>query len=154
MKQTIRTLATALWGFLTLYIGIVAAHETDLLHSGVFFQHASLIYAQFAMQLLTLAAIPLALYMFRFGGVHRQLTKGGDASARNLKLWGLVRMMLLCIPMIINVLLYYLYAKEVSFFYLSVILLLSLVFIYPSRGRCERECNAHPETENKKDVAE
>ena len=46
---------------------------------------------------------------------------------------------MICLPMVLNVLFYYLYGEETSFFYMAVVLLVSLSFIYPSKNRCEEE---------------
>ena len=68
--------------------------------------------------------------------------------SRKLLVWGSVRLMLLCLPMIANIFFYYAFGDAVSFFYLAVILALSLFFVYPSKKRCEHECSLdNPEHE-------
>ena len=91
------------------------------------------------MQLLTIGSIPLALYLFRIPYIHRQLTANASNASSALLRWGSVRMLLLCVPMIVNVILYYLTSMTVSFAYLAVILAVSLAFIYPSEQRCAFE---------------
>jgi len=89
------------------------------------------------MELLTLCAIPLALRLFKFKKVERQLTADGGSFDVLMK-WGGLRMALLCIPLVVNTLLYYLF-MNVAFGYMAIILLLSLFFIYPSLNRCIEE---------------
>lgn len=91
------------------------------------------------MQLLTIGSIPLVLYLFRIPHIHRQLTANASNASSALLRWGSVRMLLLCVPMIVNVILYYLTSMTVSFAYLAVILAVSLAFIYPSERRCAFE---------------
>ena len=47
-------------------------------------------------------------------------------------------MSLLADPMLINTLLYYVF-MNVAFGYMAIIGLLSMVFVYPSKSRCEQE---------------
>jgi len=49
--------------------------------------------------------------------------------------------MMLCVPMILNTFFYYAFGDSVSFFYLAVILALSLFFVFPNKKRCEHECS-------------
>ena len=49
------------------------------------------------MELLTLCVIPLALRLFRFKTVAARLT-----SAAELLRWGMIRMLMLCLPMVTN----------------------------------------------------
>ena len=48
------------------------------------------------------------------------------------------RMMLLAVPLLLNILFYYLFMK-VMFAYLAIILAISLIFIIPTVARCESE---------------
>ena len=50
-------------------------------------------------------------------------------------------MLMLCLPMVANTLLYYIY-MNVAFGYMAIILLLSLCFVLPTMARCEAEMNA------------
>ena len=105
---------------------------------------------QFLMQFLTLSVIPLALFLFRTGPVRRDLRNGGQQVSRRLLFWGSVRMMLICVPMVLNLFFYYAFGDLAGFFYLAVILALSLFFIYPGRKRCMHECHLdNPEEEDK-----
>ena len=101
------------------------------------------------MELLTLCAIPLALRLFRFKAIAARLT-----SAAELLRWGMVRMLMLCLPMVANTFLYYIY-MNVAFGYMAIILLLSLYFVLPTMARCEVEINDGSLTaEHQQDSAE
>ena len=54
--------------------------------------------------------------------------------------WGVLRMAMLCLPMMADMTFYYIFGADVRFFYLSVITFLCLFFIYPSLERCLQEC--------------
>ena len=61
-------------------------------------------------------------------------------SAEALLRFGMTRLLALCLPMVINTILYYLY-MNVAFGYLAIVLLLALTFIVPTKARCESEIN-------------
>ena len=56
--------------------------------------------------------------------------------------WGIVRLCLLNVPMVINLVCYYLFVGA-GFGYLAIILFLSLFFVYPSLSRCYNETDGH-----------
>ena len=80
------------------------------------------------MELLTICIIPLALRLFKFNKVKTDLLqKREQALAR----WGIIRLDMLCLPMFINAVLYYVY-MHAAFGYLAIILFICLFFVYPS----------------------
>ena len=87
------------------------------------------------MELLTVAVIPLALYLFRIPSVKRALMESPEASMRK---WGIVRMLMIGLAMVANTLSYYLYMNA-SFGYLAIICLIAMAFVYPSTQRCKQE---------------
>ena len=89
------------------------------------------------MELLTLCIIPVSLRLFKFGAVSRRLV-----SAESLLKYGMVRMLMLCLPMLANTLLYYLY-MNVAFGYMAIIVFLCLAFVLPTKTRCESEVPAN-----------
>ena len=89
------------------------------------------------MELLTLCIIPMSLRLFKFGAVSRRLV-----SAESLLKYGMVRMLMLCLPMLANTLLYYLY-MNVAFGYMAIIVFLCLAFVLPTKTRCESEVSAN-----------
>lgn len=135
MKNTQKLLMRVFVAFVVTALAMVALFETDILPCGI--MKGSRADGEFLavtfMELLTLCAIPVALRLFRFGNVARNLV-----SADGLRRWGIVRMLLLCVPMVVNTLLYYMY-MNVAFGYMGIILFLCLAFVYPSTSRCESE---------------
>ena len=90
------------------------------------------------MELATLGSAFLALRLFKFEKIHRELTTGKAAALRN---WGVIRLLILLLPLWADTLLYYLYMNT-TFGYLGIILALCLPFVYPSMSRCEAETEA------------
>lgn len=85
------------------------------------------------MELTTLCLIPLALRMFKMKRVNNRLT-----TPEALAKWGTVRLLMLCVPMVVNCLLYYLF-YNVALGYMSIILFLCLFFVVPTTERCRAE---------------
>ena len=143
MTETRKTLLTELIASCALAFTIIIVYECQWLLPGMWVgaENHVLVMLQFIMQLTTLAAIPLALFLFKIGSIRDALSTDESHVNRALLMWGTARMMLLCVPMVANVFLYYATGEVVSYFYLAVILALSLVFIYPSKKRCEHECH-------------
>ena len=52
--------------------------------------------------------------------------------------WGMIRLFILEVPMLVDTLLYYIYMNT-TFGYLAVMLLLCLPFVFPSMNRCQAE---------------
>lgn len=90
------------------------------------------------MELFTLCSIPLALRLFKFAAVRQQLREQREKA---LLKWGILRMDLLCLPMIINAVCYYVFMTP-AFAYMAVIQFLCLVFIFPTYNRCQAEIEA------------
>jgi hypothetical protein len=90
------------------------------------------------VELLTLIAVPLALRLFKFGAVRRRLYEDNEHA---LAIWGTIRILILGLPMVMSALLYYLFLNA-SFGYIAIILLISMLFIYPSMERCVSETTA------------
>jgi hypothetical protein len=88
------------------------------------------------MILLTLAAIPLGLRLFKFRKVADDLRQRGELA---LLKWGVLRLSMIGDLLVINTLLYYIFGFEPAFGYLAVICLLSMPFIVPTMSRCEAE---------------
>ena len=55
-----------------------------------------------------------------------------------LLVWGMLRMLMLCVPVISNLTLYYLFLNP-TFAYLALIHVISLMFVYPTMDRCVAE---------------
>lgn len=151
MQKTRKKLWTECIISLTLSLLMVLLFETQLIEEGLLLTEDGTL--QFAIQsLMTIVlfvTIPSALYLFRWKKVTQDLNNSREKA---LMKWGTFRMMMLCLPMTLNVMFYYLFGSSVGFFYMAVIYVLSLVFILPTKGRCENECQLHnEETTNKQE---
>ena len=137
MKNVKNTLTVLLWTVLALALIVVVLFETDVLMFGYYAGSGE--QAEFLlttmMELLTLAVIPLALKLFKFPRVHADLV---SRKAKALRKWGLLRLLMLLVPLLVNTLLYYAYAN-VAFGYMAIILVIVLPFVYPSMERCQSE---------------
>ena len=137
MKNVKNTLTVLLWTVLALALIVVVLFETDVLMFGYYAGSGE--QAEFLlttmMELLTLAVIPLALKLFKFPRVHADLV---SRKAEALRKWGLLRPLMLLVPLLVNTLLYYAYAN-VAFGYMAIILVIVLPFVYPSMERCQSE---------------
>lgn len=136
MKKVIRTLKYLFSLILLVTLLLVLVFESELLLPGFILVESKVDFViKYIMELMTIIIIPLSLRLFKFKSVERKLaTKKQHALLR----WGVLRIIMLGIPMIINTILYYGFLS-VEFGYLSIILLISMIFIYPSKDKCYYE---------------
>ena len=87
------------------------------------------------MEILSLGAAFLGLRLFKFQAIRRDLVSRKEPAMWK---WGMTRLLILQVPMVINTLLYYIYMNT-TFGYLGIILLLCLPFVFPSLSRCLAE---------------
>lgn len=136
MKKTQKTLMTVYIAIVVVTLLIVALCETGVFDSG---QMAHNKQAEFIattiMELVTLGSAFLALRMFKFKAIRQELLA---LQAPALLKFGLLRLMLLEAPMLLNTLFYYMFMNP-TLGYMAIILLLCLPFVYPSMGRCIAE---------------
>ena len=121
--------------FVTLAAVVIALFETHLLADGLLAgkdPNREFVVLS-VMELLTICIIPVALRLFRFNAVGRRL-----ASPHGLLRFGMLRLLMLCVPMLVNAVLYYLY-MNVAFGYMGIILFLCMAFVVPTKERCEAE---------------
>ena len=136
MKKIRNLLLTIFVGTLCLAVCIVVLFETDVLECGLLAtEKQSEFLWTTLMELITLATAFLTLRLFKFEKVHRDLT---ERRGQALCQWGVVRLLMLTVPLLANTLLYYIYMNP-TFGYLAIILVLCLPFVYPSEGRCQAE---------------
>lgn len=147
MNKVKTTLTVLLWTFIALALAVVVLFESGTLEFGYY--AASSEQAEFLlttlMELLTLAVIPLALRLFKFKMVHDELLQRQFAG---LMKWGLLRLLMLLVPLLVNTILYYMYAS-VAFGYMAIILVIVLPFVYPSMDRCIAETTDEETSEEK-----
>lgn len=136
MEKTQKTLMTVYIAILVATIVLAALCELDILETGKMADHPQEEFiTTTVMELSTLAGAFLGLRLFKFKGIHSELI---SLKAPALLKWGLVRFVLIEVPMLSNTLFYYMYMKP-TFGYLAIILLLCLPFVWPSMSRCVAE---------------
>lgn len=139
MKETQRKLLIAFFAPVIMAVAIIVLYETECLMPGNLPDPTVNFLAGTVMVLLTIGSIPFALYMFRIPKIHRQLTDDAQKAPQHLLTFGMLRMMMLAVPMVVNIWFYYFFSFTTSYFYMAVILFLSMFFIYPSMDRCLAE---------------
>ena len=92
--------------------------------------------------LLSLAVVPLSLYLFKIPKIHADLM---ERKADALLKWGTIRMAMLGILLIGNTLLYYFLGFEPAFGYLAIITAMVMPFIIPTMKRCITETTPQPQ---------
>lgn len=135
LKQTRHVLVALFWGLTALSVAICAAYELEwLTETFVGEEPQTLFTLQVILELGTIICVPTALYLFKWSVIANKL-KGNPQALRT---WGCVRILLLCVPLLCDTILYE-QTKTPSFGYLAVIVLLCLFFIYPSMDRCRAD---------------
>ena len=125
-------------------LAIVALYELDVLESGVLADSKQTEFvALTVMELTSLAAAFIGLRLFKFRMIHNELVTNEEPAM--LK-WGLLRLLILEVPMVVNTYLYYIYMNT-TFGYLAIILLLCLPFVMPTESRCLAETSEEETTE-------
>ena len=136
MKKTRNILMALFWGGTVVAVLLAVVFETGLLPKALWQDDASQeVVTRMMMELVTLAMIPLSLYLFKIGHVHADLLKRKEKA---LNLWGVLRLLMLLLPMVVNTLLYYMF-MQTTYGYMAIILLISLPFVFPSMGRCKAD---------------
>ena len=137
MKKVRNILMCEMYACIAISVTIITLFETGTLIPGFFECDTTPEFLTVTfMEILTICMIPLALRLFKFKKISAALVNDGG---KGLTKWGSVRMMMLCVPMAANTLLYYLFDKNVAFGYMAIICLVCLIFIYPSPSRCISE---------------
>ena len=139
MKETKNLLMTIFLAGCVLVLMIVCLYETEVVVPGLLAtDKQSEFLLTFLMELMTLGCAFLGLRLFKYEKIHQELTTGKAVALRK---WGVVRLLILLVPLWADTLLYYLYVNT-TFGYLGIILALCLPFVYPSMNRCEAETEA------------
>ena len=117
-------------------ISIIVLYESGVLEPGGLADSKQTEFlAMTGMELTSLAGAFLGLRLFKFQKIHDELvTKKEPALLR----WGILRLLILEVPMVSNTYLYYMYMNT-TFGYLAIILLLCLPFVFPTQSRCIAE---------------
>ena len=137
IKTTKNILTAVMVGSIIVSILIVVLFETEILIPGIIAKDSQVDFLLLTfMELITICSIPIALRLFKFGFVQKNISSD---SAMGLFKWGLVRMFLLCVPMMGNTLLYYISSLNVAYGYMGIICFICLVFVRPTMKRCLAE---------------
>ncbi len=137
MKRISNILKLQLWISVVVSLVVVVLYENNVLLPGCLAGNAG---AEFVlttiMEIVTICLIPLSMRLYRFASIHRRIIEGTRGQWLFL---GTVRMMMLCVPMVVNTLLYYWFGFKVAFGYMAIIGLVCLSFVYPTETRCKSE---------------
>ena len=136
MKQISKKLMIVYVVLLAIAIGIIVLYETECLEAGVLAteEQSKFLFTTF-MELGSLAAAFFGLRLFKFQTVRNDLVTRKEPAMMK---WGLIRLLILELPMVADTLLYYIYMFT-TFGYLTIILLLCLPFVFPTLNRCLAE---------------
>lgn len=133
MKKISKQLTFVYVVLVAVALAIVAIYELGLLESGVLADSKQTEFvAMTVMELTSIGAAFLGLRLFKFHMIHDELVCLKESAM--LK-WGLLRLLILEVPMVVNTYLYYMYMNA-TFGYLAIILLLTLPFVMPTESRC------------------
>ncbi len=136
MRYTKNILMTIFIIGIAAVVLITVLFETDVIEAGQAEGHEKAEFvAATTMELLTMALIWMALRLFKMEKVSRDLTERRAPALAN---WGILRLAMLDVPMVINILLYELFLNS-TFAYLTVLLLICQIFVCPTLSRCEAE---------------
>ena len=135
MKRTKKILHLLFWLPIAAALIVVAVFETNVILPGTLAgNEVTEYYVTMALELLTVAGLPLSLRLFKFPAVIRNLQADksrytGFASLRLCVVSGL---------MLANTFLYYLF-MQTTFGYLAIICLITMAFVFPSERRRQTE---------------
>ena len=131
MKRTKKILQLLFWLPIAAALIVVAVFETNVILPGTLAgNEVTEYYVTMALELLTVAGLPLSLRLFKFPAVIRNLQADksrytGFASLRLCVVSGL---------MLANTIFYYLF-MQTTFGYLAIICLITMAFVFPSERR-------------------
>lgn len=118
---------------IALALIVIVLFETDVLPVGVKAGDKQSDFVMVAlMEIISLGAAFLGLRLFKFKPIHDDLVSRHEPAMWK---WGMSRLLILEMPMVIDTLLYYIYMNT-TFGYLGIMLLLCLPFVFPSLNRC------------------
>ena len=136
MDKVVKTLKVYFYAPIVLALLLVVLYETDMILPGSIRMDANLNFLVLSlMEILTLAVIPAALYLFKTKKVHEQLVLNPVSSMRR---YGILRLLMLGVPLVANTDLYYI-SMNTAYGYMAIVLLIVMPFVYPSKSRCEEE---------------
>jgi hypothetical protein len=136
MKKVSKQLMAFYIAQIALVPVIIVLFETDVLPVGVKADDKQSDFVMVAlMEIISLGAAFLGLRLFKFKPIHDDLVNRPETAMWK---WGMSRLLILEVPMVINTLLYYIYMNT-TFGYMGIMLLLCLPFVFPTLNRCLAE---------------
>ena len=136
MKKVSKQLMAFYIAQIALALVIIVLFETDVLPVGVKADDKQSDFVMVAlMEIISLGAAFLGLRLFKFKPIHDDLVSRPETAMWK---WGMSRLLILEVPMVIDTLLYYIYMNT-TFGYLGIMLLLCLPFVFPTLNRCLAE---------------
>lgn len=136
MKKVSKLLMVLCILLVAVALAMVLLYELDVMESGVLADSKQTEFmAMSTMELVSLGAAFLGLRLFKFKKIHQDLVSRKEPA---LMQWGILRLLVLEVPMVVNTYLYYMYMNA-TFGYLAIILLLCLPFVLPTLQRCLAE---------------
>ena len=136
MKSISKRLVVIYMSLAAIALAIIILYETNILEAGVMEEQKQSEFILTAlMELISLGAAFLGLRLFKFKAVLQELVNLKETAMWK---WGVIRLLILEVPMVVDTLLYYIYMNT-TFGYLAVMLLLCLPFVFPSVIRCLAE---------------
>jgi hypothetical protein len=136
MKKVSKLLMVLCILLVAVALAMVLLYELDVMESGALADSKQTEFmAMSTMELVTLASAFLGLRLFKFKKIHQDLVSRKEPA---LMQWGILRLLVLEVPMVVNTYLYYMYMNA-TFGYLAIILLLCLPFVLPTLQRCLAE---------------
>ena len=136
MRSISKKLTVIYMSLAALALVVILLYETDILDAGVMEEQKQSEFILTAlMELISLGAAFLGLRLFKFKAVYHDLVSREESAMWK---WGIIRLLILEVPMVVDTLLYYLYMNT-TFGYLAIMLLLCLPFVFPSLNRCLAE---------------
>lgn len=140
METIQKKLQLIFWIPIALSAIIIVLGELDIIPNGILANDKQVEFVIMSMmEILTIIAIPVALKLFKFKAIANKLASD---TLHHFERWGIVRLCLLNVPVVINLVCYYLFVGA-GFGYLAIILFLSLFFVYPSLSRCYNETDGN-----------
>ena len=136
MKKISKQLTLIYVLLVVVALAMVLLYEFGVLESGRLADDKQTEFvAMTVMELTSLVAAFVGLRLFKFQKIHAELVARKEPA---LLKWGMLRLLILEVPMVVNTYLYYIYMNP-TFGYLAIILLLCLPFVFPSQSRCVDE---------------
>lgn len=143
MKKVSKQLMVLCISLIAVTLAIILLYELNVLESGVLTDSKQTEFVALAvMELTSLVAAFLGLRLFKFRKIHQELISRKETAMMQ---WGILRLLILEVPMVVNTYLYYMYMNP-TFGYLAIILVLCLPFVWPGMGRCMAETTEEKES--------